>query len=131
MKPYLLKYAGQQVLTGPQAQAYTDHFIAVHLSEMPYHGVYSKISAAALASPGNTKLQALKQVSFQGTTLRGLLLEAYAFGTFATNAFWAGIASFVLAFAMAVLVVLGFWHARRTPAEAEILPGRQPAPTQR
>ncbi|EQD49399.1 hypothetical protein B1B_11655, partial [mine drainage metagenome] len=33
MKPYLLQYAGQQLLTGSQAEAYADHFIAVHLSE--------------------------------------------------------------------------------------------------
>jgi hypothetical protein len=78
MIPYLEKYAGQQLTTGPQAQAYANHFIAVHLSEMPYGGVYSKISAAALAQPNDAKLQALKQTSFTGTTLRGLLLQAYA-----------------------------------------------------
>src|ERR1700729_2046102 len=43
MVPYLEKYAGQQVLTGPQAEAYADHFIAEHLAEMPYGGIYSKI----------------------------------------------------------------------------------------
>src|SRR5579864_7365313 len=32
------KYAGQQLLTGPQAKTYADNFIAVHLSEMPYGG---------------------------------------------------------------------------------------------
>jgi hypothetical protein len=74
MIPSVSQYAGQQLLTGPQAEAYADHFIAIHLSEMPYGGVYSKISSAAIASPTNTKLTALKQTSFQGTTLRGLLL---------------------------------------------------------
>ena len=48
MIPSVSQYAGQQLLTGPQAKAYADHFIAVHLSELPYGGVYSKISAAAL-----------------------------------------------------------------------------------
>ena len=57
MIPSVSQYAGQQLLTGPQAKAYADDFIAVHLSEMPYGGVYSKISAAALASPKNTQLQ--------------------------------------------------------------------------
>jgi hypothetical protein len=52
MRPYLARYAGQQVLTGPQAEAYADHFIAVHLSEMPYRGVYSTISAATPRLPG-------------------------------------------------------------------------------
>src|SRR5665213_1793691 len=49
MIPSVSQYAGQQVLTGAQAQAYSNHFIAVHLSEMPYGGVYSKISAAAVS----------------------------------------------------------------------------------
>jgi hypothetical protein len=40
-------------------------FIVVHLSELPYGGVYSKISAAALANPTNAKLKALEQASFQ------------------------------------------------------------------
>lgn len=118
--PYLDRYAGQQVLTGSQAKAYADHFIAVHLSEMPHGGVYAKISAAAQANPKDASLKALQQTAFQGTTLRGLLLTAYAFGFFATIAFWAGIASFVAAILLAVLVIFGFLHARRTPAEAEI-----------
>jgi hypothetical protein len=121
MKPYLLQYAGQQLTTGPQAEAYADHFIAVHLSEMPYGGVYAKISSAARNNPKDTALAALEQTSFQGTTLRGLLLEAYAFSVFGEIALWAGIAAFILAVIMAVLVGFGFWHARRTPTEAELL----------
>jgi len=123
MVPYIEPYAGQQVLTGEQAEVYANHFIAVHLSQLPYHGVYSKISTVAREHPGNARLQALRQTSFQGTTLRGLLLEAYAFGTFGVIALWAGIASFCLAFIMAVLVSFGFWHARRTPPQAQVLPG--------
>jgi hypothetical protein len=122
MRPYLLKYAGQELLTGAQAEAYADHFIAVHLSEMPLGGVYAKISAAALKSPTNLKLKALEQTSFQGTTLRGLLLEAYAFGTFGTIALYAGIAAYILAAIMLILVGLGLYHARKTPRAAEILP---------
>lgn len=57
---------------------------------------------------------------------RRLLPEAYAFGAFATIAFWAGNASFCLAVVMAVLVALGFWHARRTPPGSELLPGGEP-----
>jgi hypothetical protein len=119
--PYLDRYAGQQLLTGPQAKAYADHFIGVHLSEMPYGGVYSKLSEAARAAPGNATLAAAVQTSFQGTTLRGLLLEAYAFWTFGQIAHWAAIAAFCAALVMAVLVGFGFWHARRTPSEKELL----------
>jgi hypothetical protein len=129
--PYLDQYAGQPLTTGAQAKAYADHFIAVHLSEMPYNGVYAKVSAASLANPNNAALKAEVQTVFQGTTLRGLLLEAYAFSVFAEIAFWAAAASFSLAFLMALLVAFGFWHSRRTPEGTEILthttPQRQPA----
>jgi hypothetical protein len=120
MRQYLLKYAGQPLTTGAQAEAYADHFIAVHLSEMPLGGVYANVSAASRADPTNAALKAEVQTSFQGTTLRGLLLEAYAFSEFGLIALWAGIAAFVLAGVMALLVALGFWHARRTPDEEEL-----------
>jgi hypothetical protein len=120
MIPYLEKYAGQPLTTGAQAEAYADHFIAVHLSEMPYGGVYAAVSAASRAHPTNAALAAEVQTSFQGTTLRGLLLEAYAFSQFGLIALWAAIASFVLAGLMALLVALGFWHARRTPEDKEL-----------
>lgn len=124
MKPYLLQYAGQQVLTGAQAEAYADHFIAVHLAEMPYHGVYSLISTAARSAiPGSTQaaqLSALATTSFQGTTLRSMLLEAYAFGTIGSIALIAGIVSFVLAGVSALLTLAGYAHWRRTSPTVEI-----------
>jgi hypothetical protein len=121
MIPYLEKYSGQELLTGQQAEAYADHFIAYHLAEMPYHGVYSKISAAALATPTNTALKTLEGTSFQGTTLRGLLLEAFAFWKIGQIMLWGAIASFILAAIMAVLVGFGFAHAARTPEESQLL----------
>ncbi|MGH2886286.1 MAG: hypothetical protein ACRDPA_26915 [Solirubrobacteraceae bacterium] len=121
MIPSVSQYAGQQLLTGEQAKTYANDFIAVHLSEMPYGGVYSKISAAALANPKNTQIAALKQTSFTGTTLRGLLLEAYAFSTIGTIMLWGAIASFVAAACLSVLVGLGFWHARRTEVDERML----------
>jgi hypothetical protein len=121
MIPSVSQYAGQQLLTGPQAEAYADHFIAIHLSEMPYGGIYSKISTAARAEPKNTKLAELETTSFQGTTLRGLLLEAYGFSKIGTIMLYGAIASFILAFVMLGLVALGFRHAERTSTEEELL----------
>ena len=115
------KYAGQQVLTGPQAKTYANDFIAQHLNNMPYHGVYAKVSAAAMASPDNAKLQALKTTAFQGTTLRGMLLEAYAFWTIGHIMLIGAIASFILAAVLAALVGLGFWHAHQTTEESPLL----------
>jgi hypothetical protein len=121
MIPSVSQYAGQQLLTGEQAKVYANDFIAVHLSEMPYGGVYSKISAAAIAQPTNAKLAALKQTSFQGTTLRGLLLEAYAFSKIGAVMLWGAIVSFIAAALMAILVGLGFWHARRTERDVALV----------
>ncbi len=121
MIPSVSQYAGEQLLTGPQAEAWADHFIAIHLSEMPYGGVYSKISTAARAEPKNTKLAELETTSFQGTTLRGLLLEAYGFSKIGTIMLIGSIASFILALVMLGFVALGFRHAQRTPEEEELL----------
>jgi hypothetical protein len=121
MIPSVSRYAGQQLTTGPQAEAYANHFIAAHLSELPYGGVYAKISSAALAHPDNAKLKGLEQTSFQGTTLRGLLLEAYAFSEIGTIMFWGAIASFALAIVMAAMVALGFRHAQRTAPDAQLM----------
>ena len=56
MIPSVSQYAGQELLTGPQARAYANDFIAVHLSEMPYNGVYAKVSAASMAAPGTSMI---------------------------------------------------------------------------
>jgi uncharacterized membrane protein len=56
---------------------------------------------------------------FQGTTLRGLLLEAYAFGTFGQIALFASIACFAMAGLMLVLMLFGLLHFRRAPADAQ------------
>jgi hypothetical protein len=121
MIPSVSKYAGQQLLTGEQAKTYADDFIAVHLSEMPYGGVYSKVSAAAMANPKNAQLQSVVQTVFRGTTLRAMLLNAYAFSTIATIMLWGAIAAFIGAACMAVLVGLGLWHARRTEVDEQVL----------
>ena len=127
MIPSVSKYAGQQMLTGPQAETWANNFIAVHLSEMPYKGVYSKVSAASMAAPTNATLAAEVQTVFRGTTLRGLLLEAYSFWKIGQVMLWGAIASFILALALAILVGLGLAHASRTEPEKEFLTGTAPA----
>jgi hypothetical protein len=119
------KYAGQPLVTGQQAEVYANDFIAVHLQEIGGGLTYAQLSAQAMAlpkgSPAYTAAEAKVQTVFQGTTLRGLLLEAYAFGTFATIALIAGISAFVLAGLMAILVAFGLWHARRTDENTELV----------
>lgn len=127
MIPTVSQYAGQQVLTGKQAEVYANDFIGVHLYDMQYHGVYSQISSAArAATPGSTEaatLTALEQTSFQGTTLRGMLLNAYAFGTVASIMGWAALGAFIASAVLLILALFGLYHARKTPPSDEILSG--------
>jgi len=54
--------------------------------------------------------------TFQGETLRGLLLYGYAFATMGTVAGWAAIAAFAGAVVLLILVFLGFRHGRKARA---------------
>src|ERR1700730_16777101 len=58
MIPSVSQYAGQQMLTGQQAEAYADHFIAVHIQNMAGGKTYSQLSAESIAQPNNAKLAA-------------------------------------------------------------------------
>jgi len=107
------QYAGQQLTTGAQAETYADHFIANHLKEIGGGKTYAQLSAAAQADPTNTKLAATVDTVFKGETLRGLLLNAYAFGTMATIAGIAAICAFVAAAVMLMLAGHGLWHSGR------------------
>jgi hypothetical protein len=77
MIPSVSQYAGQQLLTGQQAEAYADHFIAVHIANMGAGKTYAQLSTASLAQPGNTQLAATVNTVFKGETLRSMLLSAY------------------------------------------------------
>ncbi len=107
--PYLDRYAGQQLLTGPQAKAYANHFIAVHLSEIAGGQTYAQVSSASLANPTNTQLKQEASTLFQGETLRGLLLgDAYAFATVGTIAQVVAYCLFIGGAIMLILVLIGF-----------------------
>jgi hypothetical protein len=121
--PYLNKYAGKQLLTGPEANAYANHFINVHLKEIGGGLTYAQLSTKAQADPTNTKLAAQVATVFKGETLRGLLLNAYAFATMGTIAGIAAVVCFVGAGFLLIMSLLGFLHLRRTPRDAELLPG--------
>ena len=121
--PYLNQYAGQQLTTGDQAKAYADHYIAVHVAAATGNRSYAQVSAAAKANPKDESLIALKQTAFQGETLRGLLLNAYAFGTMGKIAVYAAWTSFIGAGLLLLLALLGFRHLRTVPVEKEVLVG--------
>ncbi len=59
---------------------------------------------------------------FRGTTLRGMLLNAYGFWQMGQIMLISAIVAFCAAGLMLILSGLGFWHLRRTAPESEILP---------
>jgi len=77
MIPSVSQYAGQQLLTGQQAEAYADNFIAVHLQEIGAGKTYAQLSALSMAHPANTALAGQVQTVFRGDTLRSMLLNAF------------------------------------------------------
>ncbi|GAA3114056.1 hypothetical protein JOF29_003680 [Kribbella aluminosa] len=122
VKPYLFKYAGLQLVTGAQAEVYANHFIAVHINEMAGGKTYSQLSAESLANPNDSKLAGQVQTVFRGETLRGLLLNAYAFGKMGQIALFAAISVFAGAGVLLILSLLGYAHLRRVPVDAEVMP---------
>ncbi|HEX6468840.1 MAG TPA: hypothetical protein VF069_07055 [Streptosporangiaceae bacterium] len=120
--PYLNKYAGQQMVDGAQAKAYADHFIAVHLNKIGNGQTYAQISAKAQEQPNNAALAAQANTMFKGESLRGMLLNAYAFWKVGQIALYAAFAAFAGAALLLLLSVLGLLHLRRTSPASEVLP---------
>jgi hypothetical protein len=129
----LLGYAGQQVTTGSEAEAYAS-YIDGHLAGIADGATYAELGApesAAKAAVQTAKdsgasadeiaaLQAKadgitnqRNTLFKGETLRGLLLSAYAWSTVGRIAGIAAVAAFVAAGVMLVLSLLGLAHHRR------------------
>ena len=134
---YVTPYAGKQVVTGQQAQVFADHYIKVHLAKVADGKTYSEVSGAFLTmdpkDPNYATVAQQRQTLFMGETLRGMLLNAYAFWKMGQIAITAAVVSFITAGVMLLLSALGFWHLRRVSPEAEVLPGlgaRTPAPVE-
>jgi hypothetical protein len=130
----MTQYAGQELLTGAQAQVYANNFINVHLGEIGGGRTYSQLSAEAMAAPTDAKLAATVETIFKGTTLRSMLLNAYGWGQIGMFAGYAAIGLLVAAIAVlgAFLFEIVRWRqtvtAGRTTRPATIaVPVRQHA----
>ena len=125
----LKPYAGSKLDTGPEAQAFADHYILAHMNAASGGRTYEEVSGEYIgmsdeqkASEDGQALAGLRQTLFMGNTLRGLLLYGYAFATIGTIAGYAAIAAFVGAVFLLALALLGMRHARST----ENVTARQP-----
>jgi hypothetical protein len=129
----LVRYAGQPLVTGSQAQAYANDYIAGHLAAVNGGKTYSETSndaralraqatAAQAAKAPNaaqlddqaTALEAKVQTLFRGETLRGLLLTSYGFSIFGDKAMQASWVCFAAALVLLLASIAGFIHAFRT-----------------
>jgi branched-subunit amino acid transport protein len=134
----LLSHAGNSVNSGNEAEAYAS-YINGHLQGIADGQTYADLgtpqraATAAVAAAQDsgasqatiddlqakaTALTAQRTSLFQGETLRGLLLSAYAWSTVGMIAGIAAIAAFVASAVAIVLVVLGMVHLRRMHAAA-------------
>jgi hypothetical protein len=134
----LLKFAGNRLDTGREAEAYAS-YINGHLQAVaggatyadlgtPESAAKADVTTAVAAGQSQAQVAALqakadgitaqRNTLFKGETLRGLLLSAYAWSTVGTIAGLAAIGAFIAAGLMAILVGLGIIHHRRTPKTA-------------
>lgn len=123
---------GNKMMTnGKQAEMYADHYIAFHLSSMPTYAAASGASraaaAAAAAKPADAALAqaaaTAAQVTdtvFKGQSLRGMLLNAYAFWQIGQIALYGAIAAYLGGIIFLILAIMGFAHLRRTSEDAAI-----------
>jgi hypothetical protein len=85
----LAQYEGQTIADGYQAHAYADHIIRVDLNTIGHGKAYGYYSAKSIAeAKTNPKQSAADEATaltlFRGDTLRSLLDQAWAFGTWGT-----------------------------------------------
>ena len=122
MIPSVSQYAGQQLLTGQQAQAYADNFIGVHIANMTGGKTYSQLSAKAMANPTDTKLAAQVATVFKGETLRSILLNAFGWWKVAQITFIASIVAFGLGGLTLIATLFGLTLGRKDEITHEAIP---------
>jgi len=105
--PCLVKYAGQVLTTGKQAECYANSFIGLHVKSIAapdlrhrgrlHHRLKAQLTDAQKANPQDaakitdlntqiTTATAARETLFKGETLRGLLLTSYGFSVFGIKA---------------------------------------------
>jgi hypothetical protein len=130
----LVRYAGQQLTTGKQAECYANEFIGLHLKSTAGGKTYSQLgdmqsdlrAKVATAQKANdpaladlqkqlTEVNGQRDTVFKGESLRGLLLTSYGFSEFGVKAGQAALVAYFAAGLLLLLGLAGLVHAAATP----------------
>nr|BFE57529.1 hypothetical protein GCM10020063_020550 [Dactylosporangium thailandense] len=131
----LVRYAGQQLNSGKQAECYANEFIGLHLKSIAGGKTYAQLgdvqtelkakladaqkagdtAAVATVQQQITDTNAARETVFKGETLRGLLLTSYGFSEFGAKAAQAALVAYLAAGLLFLLGAAGLVHAARTP----------------
>ncbi len=122
MIPSVSQYAGEQLLTGQQAEAYADHFIAQHITDMAGGKTYAQLSELSMAQPTNAKLAGLVAAVFKGDTLRSMLLNAYGWWKVSQITYIASLIAFGLGGLTFLGTLAGLSVGRRPEITHEAIP---------
>jgi hypothetical protein len=129
----LVKFAGQKLTTGKQAECYANEFIGLHVKSTANGQTYAELGApqsalrtqVADATKNNdpnlpalqkqlTDITTQRETLFKGETLRGLLLTSYGFSVFGVKGEEVATVAYIVAALLALLSIAGFVHAFRT-----------------
>jgi hypothetical protein len=143
----LVKYAGQPLLTGKQAECYANEFIGLHVKSTAGGLTYAElgdkqtalraqITAAQAANDPQlptlqkqlTDMTAQRETLFKGETLRGLLLTSFGFSVFGVKGEQVALVAYIVAALLALLSLAGFVHAFLTPKDRGFATLDRPAP---
>ena len=130
----LVKYAGQPLLTGKQAECYANDFIGLHVKTVTTDGatyatlgdqqtaLRAQIATTAATDPNlpalTKKLADMttqRETLFKGETLRGLLLTSFGFSVFGVKGAQVATVAYIVAALLALLSIAGMIHALKTP----------------
>lgn len=143
----LNKYAGQQMLTGKQAECYAEHFIKLHAAESSivdgvsysYATIGSVVGAAreavATAKEAGAPQEEIDELQakadglqrlrvdtlLRADTLRGLLLTSYGFSVFGERAGQAAWVCYAAAVVLFLLSVAGIVHAFTSKKKDDVI----------
>jgi hypothetical protein len=137
--PCLVKYAGQALTTGKQAECYANHFIGLHVKSTAAGRTYASqgdfitglkgdLAAAQKVTPPDaakiadlntqiTTATAARETLFKGETLRGLLLTSYGFSVFGVKGGQGATVAYLVSGLMLLLSLAGLYHAYKTPRD--------------